>query len=78
MFEIDKMFDSFSVEFCDIPPSDDIYIRDPELLWQGARIRYKSGPNLQFFKSLEFARNYSFTYLHETDVYPIRKIGLRN
>ena len=74
MFEIDKMFDSFSVEFCDIPPSDDIYIRDPETYFgKVPALGYKSGPNLQFFKSLEFARNYSFTYLHETDVYPIRK-----
>lgn len=70
--EIDLLFKSIEIAFLGIPPHEDIYVRhDQSHLGPLPRLGLKSGPNLQFFQTINAARSSPVCFLNETDVYPI-------
>lgn len=72
LFSIESLFARIDIKFLSIPKEDDVYIKD-YTSWKGPtpRLGYKSGPNLQFFRTLKAARDSRFTFLNETDVLPL-------
>jgi hypothetical protein len=72
IFGIDKMFSSIEIRVLDIPNEDDIYIRHGDShTGEIPRLGHKSGPNTQFFRTVYSAKNHSYLFLHECDVYPL-------
>jgi len=79
ILEIDRLFELINVEFLDIPLDEDIYIKHGQK-WAGKipRLGLKSGPNSQFFRTLRCARSNEFTFLNETDVFPLNSTWHRD
>ena len=77
LFSIESLFARIDIKFLSIPKEDDVYIKDCTN-WKGPvpRLGYKSGPNLQFFRTLKAARDSRFTFLNETDVLPLDPLWL--
>lgn len=70
-FKIHSMFRNVRIEFLSIPPEEDVYIRYGQS-YNGRKLRFghKSGPNLQFFRTMNLAFGYSHTLLNEVDMLP--------
>jgi hypothetical protein len=73
LFRIDSLFSSIEITFLCISDDEDIYVKHGQA-WPNKipRLGLKSGPNLQFFHSLRLARSHKFSFLNETDVFPLR------
>jgi hypothetical protein len=79
LFNIDSLFLETEVEFLCIPKQDDIYIKHgAELTGKTPRLGLKSGPNTQFFKTIARLRSCGYTFLNETDVFPLTPNWLIN
>ena len=76
VFSMDQLFNNLRIHFLDIKAEEDIYIRHGQTLsadFHIPRLGLKSGPNTQFFRSLELVANYSHAFLNETDLIPFSK-----
>ena len=77
IFEIHSLFANVEVLFLEIPKSEDIYIRHGQLYTDDLpRLGLKSGPNLQFFRTLDHLKSNHFAFFNETDVFPLRPTWL--
>ena len=76
VFSMDQLFNDLKIHFLEISAEEDIYIRHGQAIstdYHIPRLGLKSGPNTQFFRSLELVANYSHAFLHETDLIPFSK-----
>ena len=76
IFGMDRLFKNLRVHYLDIKAEEDIYIKNGKALspdFNIPRLGLKSGPNTQFFRSLELVADYTHAFLHETDLIPISK-----
>jgi hypothetical protein len=75
IFQLDKYFSMVNIRSLNIDPCDDVYFRDLSSAPYVPKWGTKSGPNLQFFHSMEILRlsGYDAVLLNESDAYPLRK-----
>jgi hypothetical protein len=80
IYSLEEIFSGIDIFFLALEPADDIYIKDipfrskiPLLkrLNPPPQFGLKSGPNLQFFKSISLCDPSGITLLNETDMLPI-------
>jgi len=73
-FGLHKLFGTVSAKPVPIPANEDIYIRDYSSVNTKSipRLGLKSGPNIQFFRSMELVpSSCHFVLLNECDAYPL-------
>jgi len=73
-YQLDNKFNQLEVIFCNIPAHENIYIRKNDPVPNKIpRLGYASGPNSQFFITMNKLANKEYVLLNETDCVPYRK-----
>jgi hypothetical protein len=67
---LDSIFNNISIINLQLPPEEDLYIKDSELILDKIpEYGTKSGPNIMFFRAIELCQEYNTTLLLETDCF---------
>lgn len=75
--KIKSLFDNIEIIDLHLKPEEDVYIKDNRSVDIMPVYGRKSGPNIMFFRALDFCKNYNTTLFLETDCF-FRKLWLRN
>ena len=72
-YQLERQFVDCRVNFCSINSEDNVYFRDDDREpLKVPMYGLKSGPNLQFFRTMRACRSHNTVLLNELDAYPIR------